>query len=72
MPGFFVHGYDAEFEGEGTCDRCERVLKGKSAYHVSYDGVVAKHRICAGCLSHLRQAFGITEAGGGPGKPTVG
>lgn len=62
MSGFFVHGYDKEVADDGTCDRCERLLQTRGAYHVSHSGERATHRICAGCHSYLKSAYGCRAA----------
>jgi hypothetical protein len=67
VPGFFVHGYEEQVEEPGDCDRC--ACKLKSAYLVSYDGIIAKYRVCPACRAYLETAFGIREGGGGTGKP---
>lgn len=67
MASFYVHAYEEEVEEEERCCRCDRRLK--SAYSVSYDGVVAKYRICPGCRAWLESAFGVKQASGGTGKP---
>jgi hypothetical protein len=70
MASFYVHGYEETVAEAGTCDRCSRKLS--SAYLVSYDGIIAKYRLCAGCHSYLVASFGGAETPpGGPGKPRV-
>lgn len=71
MPSFYVHGYEEQVAEEEQCCRCSLQLKGRGAYAVSYDGVVAKYRVCSGCKSWLESAFGVRGVEGGAGKPAV-